>query len=397
MNHIIRSIALACAAALTATVLAACGGDNAGSDHQRSPTGCLESNTGPVALLASGRQNSPAARLDGPVRSLVADAIDHGRTIYLVNVDGKPNLLRKFSFPNLPSNSSRTAEIDASISRVAAALAAVRADDPQVDDLAALTLGAGLVRDQDGTVVLLDNGLQTVAPNDFTQPGVLGAQPDDIAKFLTTSRQQIDLHGVAAGFAGLGATTAPQQPLTNAQSTNLKAIYTRIAATSGARCTQIVDIPFAATPVPSDQSVSVVPIPSATPFTATAPLRAPIVLDSTVIAFQPDTADLVDPAAARSTVQPLIDALRRDRTIHATLTGTCASGSDRTGPDPIQLSTARAATIATLLTTAGVPATQLTSLGVGTTFPEFTPDLDTNGNLLPGPAARNRSVRITFN
>jgi outer membrane protein OmpA-like peptidoglycan-associated protein len=41
-------------------------------------------------------------------------------------------------------------------------------------------------------------------------------------------------------------------------------------------------------------------------------------------------------------------------------------------------------------------AAQITTTGVGSHFPQFTPDRNAAGTLLAGPATLNRSVRITL-
>ena len=124
--------------------------------------------------------------------------------------------------------------------------------------------------------------------------------------------------------------------------------------------------------------------------------QLPRLLGNDTVQFLPDSATLADPAAARGTLGPLISTLTADPTLRVTLVGTCASGDRHATShlDPIALSSSRAHAIKSLLTGAGISADRITATGVGTDFPEFVPDLDADGNLLYGPAALNRTVRV---
>jgi outer membrane protein OmpA-like peptidoglycan-associated protein len=62
----------------------------------------------------------------------------------------------------------------------------------------------------------------------------------------------------------------------------------------------------------------------------------------------------------------------------------------------VQLSTARAESVARLLVELDVPKTRITASGVGSSFPEYVPDHGPDGQILPGPAQQNRTVRIDF-
>jgi len=394
MLKVTLSMRLTALVATTALVLIGCS-----SSDTAAPAGggCLAGTAGDVAVVASGRQNSPAVRLDGDSRRVVAAALDSGHTVYVVNLDGRPSLAAKVSADDLPANSSRAEAVDGYTNQVAAALASLRADDPQVDVLAGLQLGASLVRASRGAVLLADSGLGTVAPGDFTQPGVLASQPADLPRFLRDTKQNINLADVEVGYINLGSVTAPQQPIPPALVTNLQAIYTELAKASNARCSQILTTPAGDKSVDSSQPVSLVPVSPPTTFTAgadTAP-AGPVVLDATTVHFQPNRPELVDPDAADAVLAPIVRYLSAHPGIKIAVTGTCATGTGD-GPDPMWLSRARAGTIASRLAAAGIDPARITAAGVGTDFPEFVPDTDAAGHLLPGPAAQNRTVRMTF-
>ncbi|WP_194860787.1 OmpA family protein, partial [Dietzia sp. SYD-A1] len=173
------------------------------------------------------------------------------------------------------------------------------------------------------------------------------------------------------------------------------AIYTAIAAAGDAACTAVVN--------PSPRSTAATATPAVDTVTIAVPPAlnlAPsstVTLGSDVLPFTPNEASYLDPDSAEAVLLPIAQQLVATPTAHLTITGTCSSGQPGTGgPDPIDLSTARARTVADTLRSHGVRPDQLTLSGVGTNFPEFVPDLDAAGNLIPAAAARNRTVRLSL-
>lgn len=384
----VSALAVGVAAALT---VISCGSAPAPT---AAPLPC-DVGAGPVGLAVGQRQNTPAVRIDGTVRAVLARAVEAAAPVTVVAVDGDPAAVRKFPAVDLPNSSAAAAEAATeAVTAVTGAVSGVRAAAPEADVLTALAVTADAARaaGPEGTVVLVDSGLQTVAPLDFTRPGILAADPAEVVQFLRASGQLPDLSGTAVLYAGLGATAAPQDRLTDSQVAHLEALYRALAEAAGARCVAVVDHTPSTAAVGDVPPVSPVPVPD--PVSVTAADTGPIVLDATTVAFRPDTADLVDPAAADQILAPLIARLTEEPERTVTLTGTCASGTGH-GPDPVTLSGARASTIAGRLIAAGIAPDRITTYGVGTAFAEFVTDLDADGTLLPGPAAQNRTVRIT--
>ena len=106
-----------------------------------------------------------------------------------------------------------------------------KADDEEVDLLTALTLAARTVHSKNttpNTIVVVDSGLSTAAPLDFTQEGMLEADPADVVQSLTDQDALPDLDGIAVVWQGMGDTEAPQESLSNGQRKNLEAIWTAI-------------------------------------------------------------------------------------------------------------------------------------------------------------------------
>ena len=72
--------------------------------------------------------------------------------------------------------------------------------------------------------------------------------------------------------------------------------------------------------------------------------------------------------------------------------GTTSSAGAREGR--LQLSLQRAEAVKASLVELGAPAELLETVGVGDEWPGYVVDRDTSDRLLPGPAARNRSVIV---
>lgn len=62
----------------------------------------------------------------------------------------------------------------------------------------------------------------------------------------------------------------------------------------------------------------------------------------------------------------------------------------------IRLSTLRARRVRDELVALGASRAQISAKGAGSDFPQFIPDHGPSGALLAGPAALNRSVRLTL-
>ncbi|WP_328435354.1 OmpA family protein [Nocardia puris] len=379
------------ATALTTLVLTACG-----SSPTQPPGAALSCDAGRGALViaASGRHHSARARVDGELRAIIERAVRAEAPVYIVGVDGEPAQTWKRPAGEPPANGPALQDyVDSGVAAVAAALSRVRADDPQVDVLASLSTAARVARGAGtdvATVVLLDSGLQTMGALDFRVPGVLAADPTEVVEHLRRVGALPDLDGVNVLLGGLGATTGAQPRLSDAQITNLVAIHTATATAAGARCVAVLDTVADPLPVESPHPVDLVPVPAAPTFISS--LR-PTVFHSDTIGFHPDSEDFLDAARAGQALTPIVRALRADHSLRVTVTGTCASGTGH-GRDPFELSTARANAVRALLIRDGIPGDRVLAVGVGTNFPEFVPDLSAAGELLPGPAALNRSVRL---
>lgn len=354
-------------------------------------TGCTEpaEPTGGLALVVGARSNMPAPTVDGAAAAALESALALQSDLSLVVADGAPFELDAWSLVVSDAN-EQAAEADraAHRQRINQALAGAAAETPEVDLLAALELGARSISSAGGphTLVVVDSGLSTVAPLDFTEPGLLDADPAELAASLDAAGQLPDLAGADVVLQGLGDTADPQPAIGRAQRANLVAIWTAVAEAAGAGDVRVEDAPLTGAAVGGLPDVSVVPPGDSVQCTADA-----VVLTGGGVAFEPDSATFVDPAAAADTLRPIAEQMSGGG-LTATVTGTTARVGDPAGQQTLSLQRAQA--VADVLTDLGVPARSLAVVGLGSEFPEYVVDHEPDGSLIPAAAAANRKVVI---
>ena len=325
--------------------------------------------TGGLAIVVGAHANMPASALAGAAEDAVDAAIAAESLFSLVVADGAPfeavpggRLMVNHSNPV-----AEAADVEGNRGTVDAALAGAAARTPEVDLLGAIDLAARtLPEGEASTIVVVDSGLSTTGPLDFTQPGLLDADPAALADGLEAAGALPDLSEVdRIVFQGLGDTAPPQQPISQAQRTNLTAIWQAVVAAAGASG-EVEDAPLSGDARPG--------LPWVTPVV---PASAPVCTVGSVtfseedIAFRADSAEFVDPDAAARTLQPIADRIAAEQ-LSATVTGTTA----RVGSDEGQraLSRQRAQAVAGVLAGHAVPAGAMTVVGVGSDFPDYDED-----------------------
>jgi hypothetical protein len=99
------------------------------------------------------------------------------------------------------------------------AVAGARAATPETDLLGAISLGRRTISSATAprTIVVVDSGLSTVAPLDFTRPGLLDADSQEIVTSLNATGALPELAGYTVVLQGLGDVASPQQPLGEAR------------------------------------------------------------------------------------------------------------------------------------------------------------------------------------
>ncbi|MFG1922086.1 OmpA family protein [Cryptosporangium sp. NPDC048952] len=348
-----------------------------------------DAGAGSLAILVGGRANSAKPSLPALAQALLVTASAARSTISLYRVDGAPTRAWTGHFDQeAPTKTALQQRAEKYAADVTVAFAQVTAKTAEADPLTALSLAA---RDTaaGGTIVMVDSGLQTVAPLDFASGDLLAASPAEVVASLKARQLLPDLTGRTVVFAGLGDTAAPQATLDNAYRANVVALWTAIAEAGGA-CVDVDQHPLQGQPAAGLPAVTPVKVPAAPTVEACGVTVLP---DSSRVGFTPDTARFRDPAGAREALGALATAAKRPGT-RTTLEGTTATAGD--SASQLTLSTKRAEAVRAELVALGVPADSITARGVGSTSTYHVKDLDSSGNLVPALAVKNRTVVATL-
>lgn len=372
----------ALAAALTGCATAA--GDPAGCPTGPTPAPAL-------ILLVGVHANAPTAGVPAQLACDVQATLRAGNPVSVVSLDGDPAVEATLRVASTAQNGTAfNDDVIIAENEVISAVRNARASSDGSNLVAGFGVAADLATSagaHGARIVLIDSGLPDRGALNMTVPGMIGADPDEVADFLADQGVLRKVAGMTVDLVGVGYTTSPQEPLSPAQIDNVTQILT--AALERA-----------------DATVRVLPVPRTgdapdTPYTTTpAPLPAEPVFDpgttivyddTTALGFRPDTTQPRDPDAARARLATVAGWLTADPDRRAIITGTCASAGTRVGR--ARLSHARADAIKTLLVGLGVDPDQLTAKGAG--YIADPPDRRPDGTLDPAKAAHNRSVRIT--
>jgi OmpA-OmpF porin, OOP family len=321
-----------------------------------------------IAIAVGNRANSPVPVLPDELQQKLNELIDAiqgqegTRGVTFIRVDGQPSVGCSVTFDsNLKNDIARNkakSDAFATVSRMARALPAAK---QEADVLTALA-DAARAAAPGGVVVLVDSGLQTTAPLNFTQPGLLDADAGEIADELSNRHALPDLSDRTVILAGIGYTAAPQQPLDSGRIDHLTDIWSTIATRAGA--TQVIvsrkpNTDPAPTGVPA---VSGVPVPALDNIQLGCNSTSVFTNDSSV-GFLADSTTFRDADKADAVLAKFSDWLRTNPSARAVVTGNVAHYGTDDGDGG--LSRARAEAVRDALVAAGAPAAQITARGDG--------------------------------
>ncbi|MGY1831719.1 OmpA family protein [Geodermatophilus sp. SYSU D01180] len=349
--------------------------------------------SGALVVVVGGRANAAPAELTGVAASARDVAVAQQSWFSLVVADGAPFQDGQAAplVADAPDAGERDGQYAENRARIDDAVAAARARTPETDLLSAIDLGVQTVDVSSGlrTLVVVDSGLSTAGALDFTEPGMLDADPREVADTLADFGRLPDLRGWSVVFQGLGDTAAPQQPLDDARRTQLASIWTAVAERAGAVVVQQGDVRLSGDPeqgLPGVRPVEIDPGIRCTGDTLT--------LTGGPLGFHPGEPTLLDERAAAELLRPYAEQLIARPELIAEVFGTHPAVGD---PAVLrQFSEDRAQEVAYVLIDLGVPIPQLHVLGLGSDFPGYVSDRDSTGHLVPAAAALNRTIRIDF-
>jgi outer membrane protein OmpA-like peptidoglycan-associated protein len=113
--------------------------------------------------------------------------------------------------------------------------------------------------------------------------------------------------------------------------------------------------------------------------------------DAGSVGFVVKTATFRDPSSAHATLSQLASRLKQGSE-HITIIGSTSTEGGDAVNDP--LSKQRAAAVAGVLTSMGIPSSRMTVVGDGAHWPGRVNDIGTGGVLLPAQAEQNRVVVV---
>ena len=380
----VKLAALAAAIIALVSGLTACGG---GPPSVQAPV------TDPAAVaVVTGDANSPAAIETPIIEALLNQAFDHNAGFAVVDAGGRPHLFATTlggTFGNSDAeNAARAEQVPAAIRALDRVTPATGESDPWT----AVSEAIGWLHDQGGgTLVVENSGLGTTGFLNYRQPGLLEADPAELVAFAQAHHEEPDAADIKVILLGIGWTTPPQPALDAPERGSLASQWAALLKAAGAQVS-IDQTPLTGPAPASDPKVSLVTTTQVT--WNPPPGTCGTALNTTELHFIVGTARLRDPAAAALALRAVVAELKASHRV-ATITGTTSSEG---GPAiNVPLSEKRAQATAQLMESMGLPRSQIGLVtGLGSHFPGYVPDTGPGGVLLPGPAAENRQVIISW-
>lgn len=351
-----------------------------------------------AVVVSAAHANSPVPSLDEMGAEIIDEILHANGPVDVITVSGQPSLVDDLDLVEVEGTPrGRDALVRKNVSAVEEAVSKPSQMDG-ADDLDAVAMGADRLRSTGASNPVLfysGSGLSDRGRMAFTVPGMITADPAEVAAHLSRTGGLPVLTGITVVLSGIGYTAGPQDPLDSGQRAHVTEIWSEVLQSAGA--TVVVNpAPRTGPPVETTAVVNVVEVPEiGTPPQCNE--EEIVFTDQSEVSFVAETAQFVDEAKALPALESLASWLAEDPRRTAVIRGTTAD--DRGDRERLRrLGSLRANAVATVLTDHGVGSQQLTTIGVGADFPEYVrPDIDpTSGELLPGPASLNRSVRIAL-
>ena len=342
-----------------------------------------------TAVVLGSHANSPAPTVELLDCYMSAALTDGHRVVVIVN-DGQPEAVMDLSITISPRPQSGVKDRNSARTELEQAFSTT-ADDEENNPLEAIAQAARSLSTTEGPrlVLVVDSMLQTTGALPM-QDGMIGMDSQDAVEYLTSTGQMPELAGTTVVILGLGATSQPQQPLDSRTTRQLEELWRTILAAAGAEVVIDVRMPTA-DPQPGLPPVTPVVVESPEPPIIQGECR--VRLEEATIGFLPNSAEFLSPEAARGAIDQVADELRACPS-DIVVTGTTSSAGTERGRRIV--ATARATAVAEeLAQRLGISVEDIDIRGVGTNFPEFVPDRDAAGQLMPAQARENRSVIIT--
>jgi OOP family OmpA-OmpF porin len=383
-------LALAAVGLLT-TLVAGCNSSASSTSAAAPPVPgtCLSSGAAPLTIVVGERSNVPSIQFPGPINTLINTAATDKQQITLIRIDGQPKSdpLQKFSTTDQNSGAVSD-DIAAYVAGVNTLITGsnMHAAAPQADVLTALSLAASATP-PGGNIIVIDSGLQTVAPLEYQVPGMLMSPPGDVVSFLKGKALIPQLTGRHVLLSGFGYTAAPQATLDQPERQNVAAQWAAIM-TAGGACVTVDQTPNTSQEMPGLPAVATVPLPAPPVFKS---CGTTVLSDAGSVGFNVGLSSFRDPSEARQTLGKLATVLMQGAEPIRLIGSTSSEGGDAVN-DPLSLNRAKA--VESVLVSLGVPAGRITVVGDGAHYPKRVADLGPGGQLLLPQAEQDREVIV---
>lgn len=282
-----------------------------------------------------------------------------GGSAGLVVADGSPFVVGPQRFDQVKNNDIQQARADKTARwQLMEAVQGAAAQTPETDLISAISLASRML--SAGTadskvMVIRHSGVNTAASLPMQDLDLLNSDPAKLLDQLDAAAMLPQLNGVAVEFYGLGDVAGSQGTLSAQQVQWLKSFWQGFFDRTGANVTFHTDI------------VSGDALNNGHTVTPLAAAGAPtfVKVSAEQVAFQPDSTTFLDEAAARAALNGLAEQLKEAASGHYIVAGSTAQVDNASREGAQALSLARARAVRDVLVEAGVPADQLTCLGLG--------------------------------
>lgn len=310
-----------------------------------------------TALIITQGDGMPA--LTNAEEFLNSVNVTPGGSAGLVVADGKPFALGPQRFDQVKNNDIQQARADKTARyQLVEAVQGAAATTPETDLISAISLASRML--SAGTadtkvMVIRHSGVNTATSLPMQDLDLLNSDPAKLLDQLDAAAMLPQLNGVAVEFYGLGDVAGSQGTLSAQQVQWLKNFWQGFFDRTGANVTFHTDI------------VSGDALNNGHTVTPLAAAGAPtfVKVSAEQVAFQPDSTTFLDEAAARAALNGLAEQLKGTSAAHYIVAGSTAQVDNASREGAQALSLARARAVRDVLVVAGVPADQITCLGLG--------------------------------
>ena len=330
-------------------------------------TGCTESgaSTTSLAIVTLNGRNAPACDPSTMSEYITATASTDGSSVSLIIADGEPFLSETISFGHRESNNDYhwNLELTERCAQVEKMILESSPKEEETDVIGAIRLASRQLQSESSDqsiLVIAHSGLNTTSPFPMQSCDLTSLDADAMIAQLEEAGYLADLDGCDVHWYFLGDVDGDQESLESAQVEALRSFWSSYLEKSGA-----ASVTFHSN-LPTTGEIEVAPEVSTIEVEPVElDLTSPISLDSEIVHFLPDSAQLSDEASTIQQLTPIAEALKASPNTQYILAGSTADVDGVTLEHAKAFSLSRAVTVKSLLCDLGVPSQQLLCIGLG--------------------------------